>query len=168
LQVPACTGPLVVTIGHVTVVQFGALPTLAEQVPEATAALELFDVLHEIPVHELVLLAGVVVQVATGTSDVLFGVQVVVTQLGPIAGPDATHVPAWTATLTALFVVQVVAVQLLPALATGSGVQVCTATAPLGVTGHVVEIQFGATPGLATHDPLGTFNVLFAVQVVVV
>ena len=91
-HVPACTGMLVATTGHVTVVQLGAEPTLGVQVPAATAALELFDV-QVVPVQELPLLAGVVMHVCTGALVVLLGVQGVVTQLGPTAGPDAMQVP---------------------------------------------------------------------------
>lgn len=63
---------------------------------------------------------------------------------------------------------QVVAFQLLPELATGSGVHVCTGDGPVLTIGQVVEIQFGAVPGLATQEPLATFSELLVAQLLVV
>jgi hypothetical protein len=65
--------------------------------------------------------------------------------------------------------VHVVVVQPLPALATGSGVQEATAVGTVAFTGHVVVTQLlPALPGLGVQLPVGTFNALLIVQVVVV
>jgi hypothetical protein len=166
VQVPAWTKPLPLTTGQVVVVQ--PLPALAALgVHEATGTLVVLLVVQFVAVQALPSDAGDWTHVCTGTLEVLFDVQAVFVQLLPALGTDALQV--CTATFTVSFWVQVVVFQLLPALATGSGTHDDTGVGPVLTTGQLVVTQLlPALPGLATQLPVGTFSVLFGVQVVTV
>lgn len=85
----------------------------------------------------------------------------------PALGIDGLQLATGASTVS--FGLQVVEVQLLPPLATGSGVQDATAVGPVFTTGQVVVVQLlPALAGLEAQLPVGTLSALFAVQVVVV
>jgi hypothetical protein len=167
--VQVCTGTLVVTTaaGQVVVVHWlAAVAPEATQVSTGTLLLTIGP--GQVMVIQLLPALPVCgVQTWTGTELPMITLQTVVCHPLAAVGPEGTQTP------DAMVVecgVQIVVSQPLPAVPV-TGVQVWTGCDALTIAGagQVVAVQLlPAAAAVTAHDPVGTFEKLFGVQVVVV